>query len=215
MLTFKNLFIRILLFAFFIVVLMKKRSTSMTDNLQNIISRIKKKDQAAFKWLVENYQQKAFSLAFRILCNEDEAQDVVQESFIKIWRKIETYNEKSAFISWLFKIVANNAIDRLRAKKRRNTFSIDLLTDVSGNFQSDNWDNEMDNKEMGGLINRLAGSLPGKQSLVFILRDIQGLSSEETEEILSLSQESVKSNLYHARLAIRNKLLKTTSNERS
>jgi len=180
----------------------------MQEDLSQIIGRIKNGEQAAFRWLVENYQQPAFSLAFRISCNEDDAKDIVQESFIKIWRKIESYRENSSFISWMFKIVANSAIDKIRLQKRFNSISIDQHHETNLSINHD-WEKEIDNKEMGNLINTLAEGLPEKQRLVFVLRDIQGLSSKETGDILELSDSVIKSNLYHARTAIRNKLLKS------
>lgn len=187
----------------------------MQEDISLIISRIKKGDQAAFKWLVENYQQAAFSLAFRIICNEEDARDVVQESFIKIWRKIETYREGSNFISWMFKIVSNSAIDKLRQQKRSNSISIDQHSENLLNAKYLDWENELDNKELGNLINSLAEGLPDKQRLIFLLRDIQGFSARETGDILDLSDSAIKSNLYHARIAIRNKLIKTQEKERS
>jgi len=187
----------------------------MQEDISQIISRIKKGDQAAFKSLVENYQQAAFSLAFRIICNEDDARDVVQESFIKIWRKIESYRENSSFISWMFKIVSNSAIDKLRQQKRSNSILIDRHPENLLHANYHDWENEIDNKEMGNIINSLADGLPEKQKLIFVLRDIQGLSAKETGDILDLSDSVIKSNLYHARIAIRNKLIKTQEKERS
>jgi len=187
----------------------------MQEDISQIIIRVKNGDQAAFKWLVENYQQPAFSLAFRIICNEDDACDIVQESFIKIWSKIDSFRKGSNFISWLFKIVANTAIDKLRLKKRNNSVSIDLHPENLKNSNFQDWEKEIDNKELGNLIKTLANGLPEKQRLIFILRDIQGLSSKESGEILDLTDSVIKSNLYHARIAIRNKLIKTQEKERS
>ena len=181
----------------------------MPEDISHIIKRIKKGDQLAFKWLVENFQQSAFSLAFRIICNEEDARDIVQESFIKIWKKIESFKEKSSFISWMFKIVANSSIDKLRQQKRTNSVSIDQFSENIINSSFNNWENELDNKELGNVINLLSEGLPEKQRLIFVLRDIQGLSSKETGNILNLPDTIIKSNLYHARIAIRSKLLES------
>lgn len=94
----------------------------MQDDLSQVIGKIKNGDHAAFRWLVENYQKPAFSLAFRIICNEDDARDSVQESFIKIWKKIDPYRDGSSFITWMFKIVSNGAIDKLSAQKKTSQF---------------------------------------------------------------------------------------------
>lgn len=180
----------------------------MLTDLQEIIERVKKGDQAAFRRIVEEYRQQAFSLAFRIMCNEEEARDVVQESFIKVWQKIETYNMTQKFSTWLYKIIANSAIDRLRQIKRHNLINLDKVISKIEYLNLDNMQMEIDNKETAQLIRWIAEGLPEKQQMVFILRDLQGVDSSEVRQILNLSENSVKSNLYHARKAIREKLLK-------
>lgn len=180
----------------------------MLTDLQEIIERVKKGDQAAFRRIVEEYRQQAFSLAFRIMCDEEEARDVVQESFIKVWQKIETYNMTQKFSTWLYKIVANSAIDRLRQIKRHNLINLDKVISKIEYLNLDNMQMEIDNKETAQLIRWIAEGLPEKQQMVFILRDLQGVDSSEVRQILNLSENSVKSNLYHARKAIREKLLK-------
>ncbi len=97
----------------------------MLTDLDEIITMVKNGDQAAFRKIVEEYRQQAFSMAFRIVCDEEEARDIVQESFIKIWQKIDTYDMSMKFSTWLYKIVANSAIDRMRQIKRHNLVNID------------------------------------------------------------------------------------------
>ena len=180
----------------------------MLTDLQEIIERVKKGDQAAFRTIVEEYRQQAFSMAFRILCNEEEARDVVQESFIKIWQKIESFNMNEKFSTWLNKIVANSAIDRMRQIKRQNLVSIEKVIGKIDLQNLDSMQTEVDNKETAKLIGWISEGLPEKQKMVFILRDLQGIDSPEVQQILNLSETSVKSNLYHARKTIREKLLK-------
>jgi RNA polymerase sigma-70 factor (ECF subfamily) len=181
----------------------------MLTDLQDIIKRIKKGDQAAFRSIVEEYRQQAFSMAFRIVCNEEEARDVVQESFIKIWLKIETYDMTQQFSTWLYKIVANSAIDRMRQIKRHNLVNIEKVISKIDHLNLDITQMEDDNMETARLIRWIAEGLPEKQQMVFILRDLQGIDSPEVQQILNLSETTVKSNLYHARRAIREKLLNT------
>jgi len=174
--------------------------------LQEIIKQIQKGDKNAFRVLVEKYQQTAFRLAFRMLGDEDEARDVVQDSFIRIWEKFDTYNENEKFTSWMYKIVKNRAIDSLRATKRRPTVSIEKLIPVIREAGENNAHSILENREAGELIRLITTGLPDKQQLIFSLRDLQGLSPEEVGEITGMSESSIKSNLYHARKAIRNKL---------
>ena len=186
----------------------------MEENIKQVVSKIKIGDQAAFKWLVENYQQRVFSLAFRIICNDEEARDITQESFVKVWQKIESFNEELSFFSWLYKIVTNCAIDKLRVKKRYKYVSLDQNTENQISYDFNDLDKELDNKEMGQLINALVDELPEKQRLIFVMRDLQRFSSKETEETLNLSDTAVKSNLYYARINIRNKLLELMKERR-
>lgn len=170
------------------------------------MKRIKTGDQQAFRTLVEQHQQYAFSLAFRILCNEDEAKDAVQESFIKIWKHIDAYKPDMKFTTWIYKIVTNSAIDRLRSHKRINTVPIDIMGESLGRIQNHNPEEQADNEDLARLIRAIAQKLPITQRLIFILRDIHGFPSEEVECILDLPENSVKSNLYHARKAVREKI---------
>ena len=91
----------------------------MTDSTYETIIRCKSGDMSAFQSLVEEYQIYAYKLAFRLLCSEDEAKDVVQESFIRVWRHIQKYDLRSKFTTWLYKIVTNLCYDHLKARNRR------------------------------------------------------------------------------------------------
>jgi RNA polymerase sigma-70 factor (ECF subfamily) len=180
----------------------------MLNDLQEIIGRVKKGDQAAFRLIVDEYRQQAFSMAFRIVCNEEDALEVVQEIFIKIWHKMEKYDTTQKFSTWLNRIVANSAIDRMRQIKRHNHVDLENVISKIDNLNLNDMQTEVDNKETAQLISWLAKSLPEKQKLVFILRDLQGIDSSEVMQILNMSENSVKSNLYHARIAIREKLIR-------
>ena len=167
------------------------------------INKARNGDSNSFAFLVKKYQQLAYNLAFRIVCNEDDAKDVVQESFIKIWKNMKRYNSNAKFSTWMYTIVTNTAIDYLRSVKKRTMISID---NIEERLTITNMENELDNRELGQLIKGASDSLTTKQRLVFVLRDLQGLKSEEVSEILKLSATSIKSNLYHARNNIREKI---------
>ena len=179
------------------------------QNLITIIKRSQKRDSKAFSLLVENFQSFAFSLAFKLICDEDEAKDIVQESFIKIWQNISKFDFKAKFTTWLYKIVYNQSLDKIKANKRResvftNTENISELSDrLFGNPEDDHINNDLAN-----IIHNLAQDLTPKQHAVFVLRDLQGAEMDEISTITSLSKGAVKSNLYYARLNIREKLVK-------
>ena len=180
----------------------------MLTNLPEIIEKVKKGDQPAFRLIVEEYRQQAFSLAFRIVCDEEEARDIVQDSFVIIWEKIDTYKMNAKFSTWMLKIVANKAIDRLRRIKRHHMVKLDSVIGKIDALAMDTIDQQSENSELAEIIRWLSAGLPEKQQLVFIMRDIQGMESDEVQEILGMSETSVKSNLYHARISIREKLMK-------
>ena len=183
-------------------------------DLLKIIQRIKKGDQLAFKQLVNLHQTYAFKLAFRIVCNEEDARDVVQESFIKIWRNIKSYQSSIKFTTWMYKIVTNTAIDQYRKNTKNKTISIDEAGNSITKVDNNSTNKNLDNIELARLIRQLAEGLPEKQRMVFVLRDIQGFGSIEVQEILEMSETVVKSNLYHARKTVKVKLNKLMAYER-
>ena len=187
----------------------------MPENLQEIVICTRNGDRKAFKKLVEMYQQPAYRLAFRILCNEEEARDAVQESFIKIWQKISSFDPSREFIPWMYRILANTSTDRLRTMHRHTLVPIDQVSQNLLAMQQSDQGIPADNHDLAMLIKGLAGSLPGKQKMVFILRDVEGMSSEEVEAIMELTGEAVKSNLYHARKSVRERLLRILEKERT
>lgn len=180
----------------------------MLTDLRNIIGRVRSGEREAFRGIVEEYRQQAYSVAFRITCDEEEARDAVQESFIKIWENLAQYDMERDFSAWMMKIVVNTSIDRKRQMDRHRLVRLDNAAKVLEVQDPHLFLKENDNKEMAALIHWMAGELPEKQQMVFILRDIQGMEAVEVQEILKMSADSVKSNLYLARTAIRAKLEK-------
>lgn len=187
----------------------------MPENFQEIITGIRNGDHPAFRKLVEMYQQPAYRLAFRILGNEEEARDSVQESFIKIWQKIDSFDPSREFLPWMYRILVNTSTDRLRTLKRHSMISIDMVSQKIGAFLQNESDVPVDNHDLAIIIKGIADMLPEKQRLVFILRDIEGMSSGEVESITELTETSVKSNLYHARKKVRERLLLILDKERT
>lgn len=183
--------------------------------MKEIIQKIQKGDKDAFRLLVEKYQQQAFRLAFRMLGDEDDARDVVQDSFIKIWEKFNTYNDKEKFSSWMYRIVSNTAIDNIRSQKRRPAISLENFIPETLATAEGSIDIVLENREAGKLIRLITAGLPEKQQLIFSLRDLQGLSQKEVQEICGMAETAIKSNLYHARKAIREKLSAILAYERS
>jgi RNA polymerase sigma-70 factor (ECF subfamily) len=179
------------------------------DEVNNLIFRSRQNDQAAFREIVEAHQHLVYSLAFRLLYNDEDAQDIVQETFIKVWKHLLDFNIEMKFTTWLYKIATNSCYDRIKVLKRSNnhTFSFDLEKAVLLNQPSlENLETDLINSELAQIIKQLTNDLPPKQKLVFTLRDLEGLEIDEITEITGLSAKKVKSNIYCARQFIREKL---------
>ncbi len=150
---------------------------------------------------MEEYQSYAFAVAFKLLCDEEDAKDVVQESFIRVWKNFPRYNTAIKFTTWLYAIVTNRCYDKLRSRKTRNTTPDPSL--LASLVSDQNPEREYTNAELARLIDTLTEKLPPKQKMIFVLRDLQGLSIAEVCTILRISEASVKTNLVYARRHLR------------
>ena len=171
----------------------------------NIIVQCQNGDREAFRSVVQNYQRMVFSLAIKMLADEDEAKDVVQETFIRVWQKIGGYDVRRPFATWLYTIASRICLDRIKSNRRMVPMPDD--ESVLRRFATDT-DNqrELENREWVAIVRTLAAGLSPKQRLVFTLSELEGLSSDETEHITGLNARQVKSNLYVARQTIRERL---------
>ena len=169
----------------------------------------------AYDKIVKIYQKKIYGLSFNLTRNQMDAQDVTQEVLLTLFRKINMFQGKSAFSSWVYRITVNASYMKLRSKKKEPNVSIDELMPSfnSAGFQqekiqdwSENTESLLFTKETRDVINKAVDLLPEKEKVVFLLRDVEGLSSEKAGEILDLTVPAVKSRLHRARLFLRKKL---------
>jgi RNA polymerase sigma-70 factor, ECF subfamily len=158
-------------------------------------------DLNSFRILIDRFSGYAYSLAFRTLLNSDDAKDAVQESFISVWKHLKRYNSNVKFTTWLYRIVVNNCYDKLKAEKRRKSIFGNRSDIGADNYLSScsGPEEEISNKDSARLIGVLSNGLPAKQRMVFILRDLQNLSTDEVSEILEMPAGAVKTNLFYAR----------------
>lgn len=158
------------------------------------------KDENAFRILVDNYSEYAYSVAYRIVNDEDEAKDIVQESFISVWNKIGTFNIDKNFSNWIYKIIVNKCYDSLRRKKRVSfVYPDDSNWNIEGLFSENDPERKLNNKEIGKIIRLLTKKLSAKQKIVFILSELEGLKHDDISEITGMLKPSIKSNLNYAR----------------
>lgn len=153
-----------------------------------------------FRKLVELTSPVAFSVAFRILCDEDQAKDVVQETMITIWQKLNKIKSAEVYRTWMYRIVVNKCYDELRKKKRHPEFVADEQTwSLIANRVSVGPSNDLDNSETEKIISLLTNRLTPKQKTVFVLSDLEQMTNDEISEITGISKSGVKANLHYAR----------------
>ncbi len=177
------------------------------STLDALIIRCKLNDEKSFRKIVEEYQHMVYSLSFRLLCNEDDAGDMVQETFIKIWLNLSSYNSDKKFSTWIYKIATNLCLDKLKSKSMKIQ-----LENVDNNLleliSAENVEQKIIDSELGNIIQTLTIKLTPKQKIVFTLSDLEGLETIEIEQITGLSASKIKSNLFLARKSIREMLEK-------
>ena len=179
------------------------------DDDHDLIRKSIRGDLSSFRKLVERHQHYIYRLAFRTLLNKEEAEDMVQDTFIKVWLNLRHFDFRGKFTTWIYRITVNQCIDKL---KRMNRLADYAASSMENNLDRLNDQNEMkrlEDKDMAAFIKMQADHLSPKQRLVFILRDLQDLSIEEVCQIMKMTKGSVKTNLYLARNTIRLNLIKT------
>src|SRR5216683_609469 len=194
------------------VTIQKKAEEGITEELA-LVHAAKRGDLEAFSQLVTRYDRNIFRIAQHITHNEEDAQDVVQDAFLKAYTNLAQFQENSKFYTWLVRIAVNEALMKLR--KRRNDRTVSLDEDVEteeGSMPrevadwSPNPEQLYGQSELGDILKKTIQGLPPGFRTVFVLRDVEGLSTEETAETLSLSVPAVKSRLLRARLQLRERL---------
>jgi RNA polymerase sigma-70 factor, ECF subfamily len=177
-----------------------------------LVTAAKSGDTASFEELVSRYERKIFRLTMNITRNHEDAEDAMQDAFLKAYSHLNTFQEGSRFYTWLVRIAANEALMRLR-KRRPNQFSLDEPIQADEELiprEIEDWgpspEQNYAQSEMRGILNQVIDQLDPAFRVVFVLRDVEGLSTEETAEVLGISVAAVKSRLLRARLKLRTKL---------
>ena len=178
-----------------------------------LVRRAKRGDDEAFAELVRRYDRNVFRIAQHITQNREDAEDVVQEAFLKAYRNLAKFQEQSKFYTWLVRIAVNEALMKLRRRKPERTVSLDeeiRTEDDSLPREVADWSpnpEQMYNQaELREILTRTIQGLPPGFRTVFVLRDVEALSTEETAQALELSIPAVKSRLLRARLQLRERL---------
>lgn len=159
-------------------------------------------DYRAFEELVKRYQQQTYRLAFSLVKEEAAAQDVVQDAFLKIYRGLHTFTGQSQLSTWIYRVVLNTALTRLRNRRRRG--EVEQQQGTAGLGIRPQWrtqaDKAAEQRELRQQILMAVDELEPNYQAVFILREVEGLSVREIAEMLELSRGAVRTRLHRARL---------------
>lgn len=182
----------------------------MSDTEKQIIKKAKAGDAESFEKLIQGSQTKAFHIAMRYLQNEEDAMDALQESYIKVFRSLNSFKEESSFDTWVYRIVVNTCNDSLRRNSKFKTnVSIYRNNDSDEEFMMDFPDSGdtpesiLENKEKMTFILASLEKLPSDQREALELRDMEGFSYEEIATMLNCSLGTVKSRISRGRIALR------------
>ena len=176
-----------------------------------LIEECRKGNLNNFRKVVEKASPFAYSVAFRMLGDEDLAKDVVQETMVTVWQKLDGIKAAEGFKSWLYRIVINKCYDELRKRKRSQEFSQNgEIWENLADTLSDNSSACLENMELAAIISGLTEKLSPKQKAVFILSDLEDMTNDEIALITGISKLAVKANLYYARKSIKAMLMKYT-----
>ncbi len=180
--------------------------------IRALVSRARSGDKEAFTELVNIYSERIYNLALRILKNSDDAADVLQESFVAAYEKLDSFDGRSNFFTWLYRIATNFALMKLRKDKRTVLSDQDMEThfDNPDKMQIHEWQDlplqDMLSREFRKHLDEAVEQLPEIYRSVFVLRDLENMSIRETSKILGITESNVKIRLKRARLFLREKL---------
>jgi RNA polymerase sigma-70 factor (ECF subfamily) len=178
---------------------------------QELVAALRRREPDAFETLFETYSDKAYRLAVGLLENETEADCVVQDTFLRVLERLDQFEERAQLSTWLYRVAYNLSIDRLRQRRPMVTMADDADDDmIPSPAVLVDWEHLPEDllteSELAVELNTAIAALPEKFRVVFILREIEGLSTEETAVITNLSLSAVKVRLHRARLFLRERL---------
>ena len=178
-----------------------------------LVAKAREGDLAAFNELVQRYDRKIFRLAKHITQNDEDAEDVLQETFLKAFEHLGDFQGQSKFYTWIVRIAVNESLMKLRKRRSDRTVPLDEPVDTGEDTMvreiavwEENPEQKYSREEMAKILEEAVDTLRPAFRTVFVLRDIEELSTEETAEALGISIPAVKSRLLRARLQLREKL---------
>jgi len=178
-------------------------------NEWELIKQLRLGDQAAFKLLVETWQDMVYNTALGIVQHPEDAEDIAQETFVQVYQSVGTFKGEAKFSTWLYRITLSKAMDHLRKAKRKKRFA--FVRSIFGDkdeqvIQVTDFNHPgitLDNKEAAATLFKAIQKLPDKQKIAFTLNKVEGLSYQEISEIMDTTVSSVESLLHRAKTNLR------------
>jgi RNA polymerase sigma factor (sigma-70 family) len=174
-----------------------------------LIERLKQKDNAAFKEVVDTWQAMVFNTVLGVIQNTEDAEDIAQDVFVQVYQSIGSFKGQSKLSTWLYRIAISKSLDHLRKKKRKKRFGIlqsffgkndEMTVDAPDFFHPGI---ALENKQNSAVLFKAIASLPQNQGIAFVLNKVEGRSYQEISEIMKLSLSAVDSLLQRAKTNLR------------
>ena len=183
-----------------------------TVNEKALVARAARKDKEAYRMLVERYQSRAFAIAFEVVRSREDAEDIVQESFVKAYLALKKFKGDSSFYTWLYRIVYNLAIDYKRKIQRRGGIASEYDESVMSGVkdgphsQLESPDRSLERGEVAEQISAALSELTEQHRTIVLLREVDGLSYDEIAKIVGVKKGTVMSRLHYARKKLQESL---------
>jgi RNA polymerase sigma-70 factor (ECF subfamily) len=177
-----------------------------------LVRRVQAGNTEAFEELVRRYERKVYNITYRLMGNEQDASEALQDAFLRAYRFIGKFQFKSSFFTWLYRIATNVSLSKLRRRDKLNTVSLDQPVNAAGDLPFEIPDVKygpeklMKQRELRAALQKSVEELPEDYRSGVVLRDLEGLTNEEVSKVLKLSVAAVKSRLHRGRLVLRQKL---------
>lgn len=176
---------------------------------EELVRRVQAGNNEAFEELVKRYERKVYNIAYRLMGNERDASEVLQDAFLRAYRFLPKFQFKSSFFTWLYRIATNVSLTKLRKREKVQLVSIDEPANADGDLPLEipdyryNPEKMMKQRQLREALQNAVDNLPPDYRSVVVLRDLEGLSNEEVSKVLNLTVAAVKSRLHRGRLELR------------
>ncbi|MEE2713936.1 MAG: sigma-70 family RNA polymerase sigma factor [Planctomycetota bacterium] len=176
---------------------------AQTSTDRELLLRSQNGDQESFRRLVEMYTPRVYGLVRNLVRSQTEAEDVTQEVFFKVYRKLDTFREDSAFYTWLYRVAVNAATDWLKKKRQDRALQLDDFGAMSLADDADGPDQNVRTKDLRKEVRMAMGELSEKFRTILVLRELEGLQYEEISAVLQISKGTVESRIFRARAKLK------------